>query len=250
MTRDEAKLILGASDALDNGAADPDLRAALDLAATDGVLSKWLASERALDSVIAAKLREGIPCPPGLKNDLLAARRVVRPPVWWRRPAWMAAAAALMLLAAIAGVIGIVTKPVSLHEVLAVLVARSVSSNADSALNPPADLESTRVWLGQHGADTNFVAPKGLSEAAVTAREIFTWRGHVVSRIKFKLPGENWAILYIVEQPRFPNPHCCEDAPFNTRIGGFSTTHWLNEERLYILVAPGEVDFSRLFRSP
>jgi uncharacterized membrane protein YbaN (DUF454 family) len=247
VNREEAKLILGASRSDDDPESNPDLRAALDLAKSDPILSTWLVRERALDNAIAAKLREAMTCPPGLKRDLLSARRVIRPSVWWRRPGWLAAAASLMLLAAVAGIVAVMTRPERLQDIRADLVGHTIAAGGNLGAEPATDLESTRVWLNQRGANTNFIAPRGLAIAPVVGRETFSWRRHMVSRVRFKLPRGVAADLYIIERPQFESPHCCDDAPNNTRMGDFSTTHWLSQEALHLLVIPGNQDFSELF---
>jgi hypothetical protein len=97
MTNEEAKFILTGYRPGPDQAGDSVLAGALQLAAADPALGRWLAQNQALDQAFRGKLREVAP-PPGLRAAILAGaqageRRRRSLPAW----GWLAAAAAVAL---------------------------------------------------------------------------------------------------------------------------------------------------------
>src|SRR6266498_839691 len=104
MNREEARFILHAYRPNGEDAHDPQFEEALALVRTDPELAHWFAREQALDAAIARRIRSVQP-PPELTNQLLLARKVIRPRPWWRKPAWIAAAAIVALLISLASLL-------------------------------------------------------------------------------------------------------------------------------------------------
>src|SRR4030095_6054055 len=97
MNREEAQFILHGYRASGEDAHDPQFTDALALVRNDLELAHLFAREQALGAAIAGRIRSVLP-PPELTNQLLLARKVIRPRTWWRKPAWIAAAASVALL--------------------------------------------------------------------------------------------------------------------------------------------------------
>ena len=101
MNRAQAKQILllyrpGARDSQ-----DPELLEAIELARHDPELESWFEQHQAFQVSMRGKLRQ-LQVPPHLKTSLLAAHKIVRPPVFWQQPVWIAAAAIFVFLLGIA----------------------------------------------------------------------------------------------------------------------------------------------------
>src|SRR5262245_6673660 len=102
MNREEAKYILRSYHLGGCDAEDPQFRDALETLKLDPELASWFEQEKMIDAGLSRKLTS-FPVPPGLKGQLLAARKVVPLRAWWQRPVWITAAAACVtVIAAIA----------------------------------------------------------------------------------------------------------------------------------------------------
>jgi hypothetical protein len=103
MNNDEAKFILGVFRPGGRDAADPAFAASLAQAERDPALRAWLQREQALDEALSAKLAE-VPVPDMRGLILAGGRASQRRRAWWRGTLWLAAAAAVAL------VIGVVSR--------------------------------------------------------------------------------------------------------------------------------------------
>src|SRR5215469_11386128 len=92
MNNQEAKLILQAYRPNGVDAADPFFAEALEQARRDPELQKWFTDENVLNTRLQARLEAAVPVPAGLKSELLAVRKTVRPTPWWFQPMKLAAA--------------------------------------------------------------------------------------------------------------------------------------------------------------
>ena len=104
MNNQEAKFILRAYRSNGGDANDAVFAEALQQAQQDPTLKAWLASQHAMDAVMAAKLKEIIP-PAGLREAILTGAKVSSsPPSIWRQTRWISlgAAAALLIVTSVA----------------------------------------------------------------------------------------------------------------------------------------------------
>ena len=104
MNNQEAKFILRAYRSNGVDANDAVFAEALQQAQQDPTLKAWLASQQAMDAVMAAKLKEIIP-PAGLREAILTGAKVSSSqPSFWRQTRWISlgAAAALLIVTSIA----------------------------------------------------------------------------------------------------------------------------------------------------
>src|SRR5690349_15782842 len=92
MTRVEAQHILLAYRTGTTDREDPDVVAALELVQTDPGLQTWLEEQGQFHQAVRDRMRSVV-VPPDLRNQILAARKVVIP--IWRRPEFLLAAACL-----------------------------------------------------------------------------------------------------------------------------------------------------------
>lgn len=186
MNNEQAKVILSAYRPGGEDATSPQFAEALEQARRDPELARWFAEERALDTVIAAKLKVA-PVPAHLEDTILAGRKVIRPAVWWRQAGWLAAAAAVVFLMGMSAVL----LPRLRAPSLARLQTDAIKwldglDRLDLATN---NLAGVRAWLANRSAHEDFVVPAGLENRVPLGCRIFDWRGRKVTLVCFKLDG-------------------------------------------------------------
>src|SRR5437764_240066 len=96
MNSEEVKNILLLYRAGSPDAAEEQVEPALDEVKRDPDLRRWFEQTSRFHEAMREKFQE-LPVPPGLRESILARRRIIRP-LWWQRRAWAAAAAGIVLL--------------------------------------------------------------------------------------------------------------------------------------------------------
>src|SRR5215468_10613770 len=150
MNRDEAKYILRVYRSSGEDASDPQFQEALELSRQDPELARWFAEEQALDAQIAGKLRS-FPVSPEIKNQLLVARKIIRPVPWWKKPAKLTAIAAVVALAAL-GTMWVINRERSRSAESDFADFRQVMAKASQDMSQHLDVmglsaEELRQWI-------------------------------------------------------------------------------------------------------
>jgi hypothetical protein len=96
MNREEARRILLACRSGTSDMEDPEVRAALELAARDPELAEWWRDQCRVQESLWSAFRN-LPVPADLKDSILAANKVVSVG-WWRTTGFRAAALAAVLV--------------------------------------------------------------------------------------------------------------------------------------------------------
>lgn len=233
MNNQEAKLILQAYRTNGEDAPDPMFAEALEQARRDPELQKWFAQENALNTRIQTRLESAIPVPRGLKSELLALRKTVRPDPWWFQPMKLAAmAAALLVLAGLYFMLP--RKPAELVSFRETMARRSARMQ-DHVSFPSHDLAQIQQWLQGQNLQTNFDLPALLQAGTVQGCRVMNWHGHKATMICFMLNGEHLD-LFVMERtglPEFPD----NNTPQFAKAGGLMTAMWANGEKVYLLTA-------------
>lgn len=241
MNNEEAKLILHAYRADGQDASDPRFREALEQAQRDPELARWFANEQALDSRIAAKLQRSTPAPAGLKAQLLAQRKIVRPVIWWQRPAMrFAMAACFALFATLAVWFNF------LHE--GAIEARGNSfgdyrdSMSDFAANKlksltfrTSDVTEAKRWLAENGSIAELTLPGGLEGRPSLGCRILDWQGEKVSLVCFELANGKVVHLLTVDGSIFKNGP--GESPEFKQAGGVAMASWSRGGKTYVLAS-------------
>jgi hypothetical protein len=253
MNNEEARLILQAYRADGQDASDPRFREALEQVQRDPEPAQWFANERALDSRIGAKLRESMPAPAGLKAQLLAQRKIVRPVIWWQRPAVRyAMAACFALIATIAVWFGF------LHE--GAIEARGNSFAdyrdvmADFAGNKlkrlefrTSDVAEVKRWLAAKDSVAELTFPKGLEGKPSLGCRVLDWNGQKVSLVCFELSNRKKVHLLAVDSSIFENAPGA--SPEFGQASGVTTASWSRSGRTYVLASrqANETELKEMF---
>ncbi|MBI2928684.1 MAG: hypothetical protein HYY24_23725 [Verrucomicrobia bacterium] len=245
MTNQEAKFILRAYRPSGRDACDPQFQDALEQTKHDPELAKWFAEERALDARLAEKLRGAIPIPTGLKAELLAARKILRPLPWWQRQPWLAAAAAVVLLIAAAGVSLWPRGPRQFAAFRDAMV--TASFNRDPHITTMlSDVNAIKQWLAQQGFKGEIVLPMGLRTRPAAGCRILDWRGHKVSLICFHTGASKHVDLFVIDEADLPGV-LLQGTPRFEAHGGLMTASWRQSGKVYFLAgAATQADLQQL----
>ena len=241
MNNEEAKLILQAYRADGQDASDPRFREALEQVQRDPELAQWFANERALDSRIGTKFRESMPAPAGLKAQLLAQRKIVRPMIWWQRPAVRyAMAACFALIATIAVWFGF------LHE--GVIQARGNTfadyrdTMADFTGNKlkrlefrTRDVAEVQRWLAAKDSVAELTFPKGLEGKPSLGCRVLDWNGQKVSLVCYELSNRKKVHFLAVDSSIFENAP--GGSPEFHQADGVTTASWSRNGKTYVVAS-------------
>jgi hypothetical protein len=245
MNRDEAKYVLRSYHLGGRDAADPQFREALEMLARDPELAAWFAQERALDSKLSEKFR-AFPAPLDLKNQLLAARKIVPLQVWWRPPAWLGSAAALLAFVATLVVFFAAAGKTDFADLRKYVAAKAAT--LDHLDFRSADLDQIRQWLENHGAPEDFVLPANLKGKPSIGCRVFDWYGENVSLICFQLENKKVAHLFVFDRSGLAKIPIGETPQFERTLDGIATASWADNARIYVVaMKQDEQDLEQLF---
>ena len=232
MNREEAQFILHAYRASGEDAHDLQFTDALALVRTDPELAHWFAREQALDAAIAGRIRSVQP-PPELTNQLLLARKVIRPRAWWRKPASLAAAASLALLISAASLWflrrGGETEFASFR---ATMVEASIDMTKHIDVMG-LDSDELKQWLLEHGGNPDFVLPPQLADKGIIGCKVLEWHGHRVTLLCLKFGGKH-VDVFVVNASDLPRVSLGAAPRFGSEHG-LTTAAWRRDGKIYFL---------------
>jgi hypothetical protein len=243
MTRDEAREILETVRPAGPVGGDSRVAEALRLAAQDPGLSQLLERQRAFDSALQAGIH-AIPVPPGLRNAILAERKIIRPHFWqdWRT-ATAAAAASILLF--VGGSVAINRSTAGFAAFRTELVAESWAGD------PHLDIESTdlgqiRRWLARTNVASDFKLPAALSEVRVHGARVFEADGQQVALLCLA-DGAKHFHLFVLDRPQFSDLPA-DGVPDFEKCGAWKTTSWRQGNSVYVLTGMNYPAFVSKFR--
>jgi hypothetical protein len=242
MTRNEAREILLLYRPGSRDTEDPAIRAALDLARSDPELAKWLEEYSAEQEAMRRKFRE-IPVPAGLKDRLLAERKLIRPPQWWWRPAAISAAAAIVLLLGVWAVFREGPAPdrfVHFQERMAGTALRDYSMDVETA-----DMRQLREFIAEGGAPADYEVPERLQKLQLTGGGVLKWRSNPVGMVCFDRGDKQMLFLFVMERAALKDPP--PEDPVVRKVNELSTASWSRADKVYFLAGPEEAEFARKY---
>ncbi len=251
VNRDEAKYILRVYRTSGEDASDPQFGEALQCVSQDPELARWFAEEQALDAQIAGKLR-GFPVSPQIKNQLLAARKIIRPVSWWRKPARFAAvatAAAVLILAAVTTLW--LVKREGPEAQVDFADFRRVMAKAALDMSRHVDVmglstEELQRWIVERGGIGDFVLPSGMSGFSVIGCKVLDWRGHKVTLLCFKPGGGRHFDVFVIHENDLPKG-VVNATPEFASVDGLTTVAWRHNGKIYLLAsAAAKTDLEKL----
>jgi hypothetical protein len=184
-----------------------------------------------LNARLQSRLEVAVPVPSGLKADLLALRKTVRPAPWWFQPMKLAAAA-VILLALGAAFFLVLPKPaplVSFRETM----ARSSAQTQEHVAFESHDFSKIQQWLKSRDMDSDFNLPAMLQGGSPQGCKVVDWNGRKATMICFFVNGEHLD-LFVMDRAGLPDlPE--NSTPQFAQAGGLMTAVWASGQKVYLL---------------
>jgi len=238
MDRSEAKRILSIYRPDSGDETDPQFSEALAFARNDAELGRWLEGQKKLHRVVRHQLRS-IEVPEDLRDQILAARKVVRPAIWWKRPSLLAVAAGIAFLLSLSFFWMADNQRNDFTE-YRVEMARFVS--ADYRLDFAAtDLNEVKRVLTQMHWPSDYVLPQALVSGPLEGGCALRWRGKKVTLICWETHDEPEHDIWLFVMPREGVANGPEgEQPQISRIGELITATWRRDNNTYLLALEGD----------
>jgi hypothetical protein len=243
MNRQQAREILagfrpGSADEL-----DPSFQDARQLVKNDPELAGWFDSHCEGYLILRGKFR-AIPVPPGLKERILAERKIHRPifQILW---------APLLAIAAVVALVVAVDSGFRPFRASSAQFAAYRQRMTETALRSyymaltATDPAKIRDFLNAKKAPADYTLPAGLNTAPVVGCLVTHWHGDPVSMICFKSgrplpPGAQSDLwLFVAERKTVPNAPSA-GAPVFARVDKATTASWSDDKKNYLLAAVGD----------
>lgn len=242
MTNDQAKEILtlyrpGTADAVDQAFTE-----ALELTERDPELKKWFGDHCALYTALRSKFKR-IAVPEGLKEQIIAERRIHSTPLW-QKAVLAAGAVAVAILVVLQLHLNFTPREpqdfAAYRGYMGSFAERAYSMDTNTS-----NLDLIRSYLAQNKSIADYVLPENLQKnAKATGCVATTWRGKDVSMICFQsgrpLPRPDQSDLWLFISDRT----IAEDAPKGSdakieKANGLATASWTVGNRTYVLAMAG-----------
>jgi hypothetical protein len=245
MNNQEAKLILQAYRPNGQDASDPFFTEALEQAQRDPELQKWFAEENVLHTCLKTRLETAIPVPPGLKSELLALRKTVRPTPWWLQPMKLAAAVA-MLLSLGTVMFLLAQRPTQLARFREAMAHSSAQMQEHVAFESH-DFAKIQQWLQGQNMDTHFDLPVTLQGGIPQGCRVVDWNGLKVTMLCFFKDGQHMD-LFVMDRtglPSLPENGALQFA----KAGSLMTATWASGQKVYLLTGQSKELLQKVLQS-
>jgi hypothetical protein len=247
MDRKEAQLILTALRPDGPEVNESPFAEALALAGSDPELKAWWQAQQEFDRKVAARLAE-VPLPDGLRENILAAPKIVFFPPQWRHRSLLAAAAVVAFLC-VSGTFWHVANsgPVDRSDFADQALAELDTSGPLLAMTS-ADHEKVREWLQSQNAPMG-VIPAGFESLPTVGCQKYMIHGHAVSLICFSLANGGVAHLFVVEKSALNDPPDSSGMQFDN-VKGWNIASWSDGRMTYMLATQSSInDLKQLLSS-
>jgi hypothetical protein len=246
MNNQEAKLILQAYRPGGQDALDPLFAEALEQARRDPELQKWFTEEIALDARIQASLQIAVPIPPGLKSNLLALGKTVRPVPWWFQPLKLTAAAAVLLVLGLAVFFLLPRKPAQLVSFRETMARYSMQQRGHIVFET-RDMAKIQQWFQGRGMEPNFELPAGPLGGYAEGCRIVDWHDRKAMMICFVLGDGEHMDLFVMDRAGLPG-YRESAAPDFADTSGLTTATWAKGDKVYLLTGDSKKLLQKLFQ--
>ena len=250
MTNPEAKEILKLYRPNSADAADPAFTEALALCESDAELKSWFENHCALYAALRAKFRQ-IAVPEGLKEQIVAERRVHTTPLWQRAVLIAGGIAVALMVAFQIQQHWRPSEPVDFAAYCNFM--ESVALRGYAMDNNSTNLDQIRLFLSQKQTIADYVIPPDLEKNAKPVGCVATsWQGKNISMICFQsgrpLPAGQQSDLWLfISDETIAKDSPRKSTPIYKTENGVASASWTVGNRTYVLAAQGDQQFLSKF---
>jgi hypothetical protein len=249
MNREQAKEILALYRPGTADAEDPSFSEARRLCGQDPELNRWFEQHCARYLALRARFKQ-VAIPAGLKEQILAERKIHTTPAW-RRPAVLLTAMAVV--AVIAGGVTLWQRPrenlgfSGYINRMAGIARRGYAMELETK-----DPAQVRAYLTTNRAPSDYVLPHALEQSTLAGCAVKDWQGAKVSMICFYSgrplpPGETTDLWFFVIDHSSVQGAPASSLPAVTAMDGAAAASWTVGNKTYVLVAEGDEQFLRKY---
>jgi hypothetical protein len=227
---------------------DPAFAEALRLCEQDPELKRWFDEHCAVYVAVRDRFRE-IPVPEGLKQQILAERKV-QSMTFSRRKVVLGVVVAVAVLTGLLSLLSQRPEDTKLSGFRTYMTQTTLGYYMDFETN---DLTLIRGFLAKKKADTGYVIPGALEkQAKATGCCSITWQGKPVSLICFHsgrplAPGDKNDLWLFVTSDTSITGTPAKSVPTFRKVNQRATASWSQNGRTYLLVADGDEEFLRKY---
>lgn len=246
MNFEEAKRILIVFRPGTDDANDPEVRSALAEVERNSELAAWWRDQQKVQAELRERFRS-IPSPENLKENILAAHKIVEIK-WWRTTRFRAAAIAASLMALISVIIWRPAKSEANFDEFRDRMVRTVirEYRMDITNNVEGQI---RGFLTRNGDYPDFQLTPPLKSVSLFGAGKLTWTGHPVSMICFERRPNVLMYLFVIDRSAFDSPP--GHSPEFAEVARRATASWSDASRVYTLASDaGERDLKSLLSKP
>ena len=245
MTTDQAKEILAVYRPGTEDEHDPIFAEALALASKDPVLKCWFEETLAFDGALRAAVGQ-VAAPVGLREAILAERKIIRPELWYQRKLSgreLAAAAILLLTLTLAG-FWLSQKPATFADFQREISDQAWGTSPHVTLKS-SDLAEVRAFLAAQALATNFTIPPTLAQTDVHGCSVMQWKGRRIPVLCFNSQRQHLHLL-VVDREQFPDAP--SRMPQSDQWESWRTVSWSKDAHTYVLTGLSTPAFVKKFR--
>jgi hypothetical protein len=214
------------------------------LAKADIELKAWFAQSVAFDRAVAAELSR-VATPAGLKDEILAQRKIIGPVPWWGyrlSPPQLAAAAVIVLTLFVSG-LWFTKRPARFADFTRDIVDRSWGGAPHLELET-ADIQKVRGFLAEQKAPTDFELPPILAKS-IAGCSVVHWRGQKIPVICFTSGAQHFHMM-VTDRELFPDAP--NQMPEIDRWDAWRTASWSKDAHTYVVTGLSSTAFFKKFR--
>lgn len=200
----------------------------------DPELRDWFEAQRKFHSVVRDSL-QSLPVPDGLRERILANRKIIQLPWWRKQGGWFAAAAAVAAVVVFAAIVLNSHQRPAIDDSVATYRARMVRTvmrqyRMDIVTN---DMVEVRRFLASNRAPAEYKLPPSLSHTPVSGAGVLSWQDRRVSMVCFDGGKDGTLFLFIADAEAVKRASI--GGPEFARVNALTTVTWNEGNKVYLL---------------
>lgn len=206
-------------------------QAAAKLAETDPELAQLKSQQEEFNARVRRELA-GIPVPNGLRDQILARRKIVRAPIWRRPRQLLALAASILVLSSTLFYLIRTRENTSFTGFRDRMVGFAVREYRMDLLTQ--NFAELNGFLAAKGRPSIFTLAGGLARTPLKGGASLSWQGIPVSMVCFDWTAGETLYMFVIDQSG-PKPKGSLSAPHFEAVKGLTTASWTDGNKAFLL---------------